>query len=405
MRQIMRGSIGTSGMRLRIGGPALAIVSVVLLAGAPAALAQDGGNRRGNQPQQRDFGGMGAMGGMMGQNQLSEQDVRLMARTLNFDEPQSALAQELFADLREARTRLGAELREKMQELRGDGGRPGPEAMEQIRELTQKMQEQSAKLEADFYEDIKLVLTPEQRNQWTTYERSRDRSRALRGVGGAIDVAEVFEQFSTAHAASLDANELAAARALSDRFASDMDRQVAERARLLEQNRPQRGGEGGFDRDAMRQTMEARRAADEKIIEISTRYGDQIERTLPVDLREAFRFELNRSTFAGMMRRGNVIERLDAAMADTTLDASQKQALREIQADMHKQFNALAKEMRDLRQQAANRRGGDNAGPGQGGERGGQRGGDGMREIREKMQAIDNEISVRMRSVTGAGDA
>jgi Spy/CpxP family protein refolding chaperone len=379
----------------------LVIAAICAVAGAPAvAVAQDGGNRRGGQPQQRDWGGgQGAQWGGMGQNQIGEQDVQLMVRVLTLDEPQQVLANELYADLREARTRLGAELREKMQELRGEG-RPDGAAMEQLRELGQQMQERTRQLEAAFYDDIKLVLTAEQRASWSSFERQRDRAQALRGVAGASDVAAIFESFASRHASELEANELAGGRALSDRFASEIDRQVAERDRVMNQNRPQRGGEG-FDREAMREMMEARRAADEKIIELSTRYSDQIERTLPVELREAFRFEINRDSLGTLMRRGNIVERMEAAMDDATLSATQKQSLREIEADMHKRFNALAKEISDTRTQAREQRGGDNARPAQ---RGGQRG-EGMREIREKMQEIENEISRKMRSVTGDGDA
>lgn len=388
-----------------LGGIACASVRAIVLAGAlgllaaPAAMGQDRGNPRGERPQARDF--VNRMGGM-GMEQVSEAEVELLVDVLEFDEPQSMLAEELFVDLRESRAEKMVELRELMQGMRGGEGRPDREAMERIRTESERIRVEVRALEDRFYEDIQLVLTPDQRDAWSGFEKRRDRARAMRGIGGAVDVQTIFESFAAKHESSLEENALAGAKSLAERYASEMDRQVAERAKLLEQNRPQRGGED-FDRDAMREQFEARRAADEKIGEISTRYADSIERTLPIEVREAFRFEINRASLGGFMRRGNVVERLETVMGNPDLDSAQRQSLRAIEADMHKRFNALAKEIADMRAQAREGRGGDNARPGQrGGDRGGQR--EAMEAVRQKLQDIENDISEQMRAVTG-GDA
>lgn len=384
------------------GVRAVVLAAAVGLVGLPAtASAQDrGGDRGGDRPQQRDGArDMGRMfGGMGQQNQIQESDVELMASVLEFDEPQQLLAEELFADLREQRAQLMVEMREQMQELRGEGGRPDREAMEKFRTMAEEAQAKATEMEKVFYEDIKLVLTPEQHENWSEFETSRDRARALRGVGGAVDVSRVFATFVEKHESSLGENDLAGAKALASRFESEIDRQIAERAKLLEQGRPN-PGDGGFDRDAMREMLEARREADAKLGEIATRYADSIERTLPDELREAFRFEINRGSLGGMARRGSVVDRVESALKSEDLDDAQKQAVRAIEADMHKQYNALAKEIADMRAQARDRRGQDN---GRGGQRGGDR--EGGNDIRERMQEIETELSTRLRAVLGDGD-
>ncbi len=378
-------------------GAVLVAAAMLGVVGAPAAYAQDRGGPRTDRPQARDFAGR--FGGM-GMEQIGEEEVELMGDVLEFDAPQRELAQELFVDLRESRAAKMVELRELMGGMRGGEGRPDPEAMEKVRAESERIRTEVAALEARFYEDIQLVLTPEQRNGWAGFEKRRDRSRALRGVAGAFDVQSIYEGFAKKHEGSLEADALAGANALAERYASEMDRQIAERAKLQEQSRPQRGGEG-FDREGMRERFEAMREADAKLGEISTRYADSIERTLPVELRESFRFEINRASLGGFMRRGNVVERLETVLKSPDLDPAQKQELRSIEADMHKRFNALAKEVAELRSQAREGRGGENARPGQrGGDRGGQR--EAMENIRQKFQDIENEISVRMREVTGA---
>jgi len=375
---------------------AIVLAGALGLVAAPAAMAQDRGNPRGERPQVRDLGNR--VGGM-GMEQVNEAEVQLLVEVLKFDEPQSMLAEELFVDLRESRAAKMVELRELMQGMRGGEGRPDREAMERIRTESERIRNEVSALEARFYEDIQLVLTPDQRNAWSGFERRRDRTRALSGIGGAVDVQTIFEAFAAKHEQALDEDALVSAKALAERYASEMDRQVAERARLLAQNRPERGGDG-VDRDAMRQQFEARRAADEKIGEISTRYADSIERSLPVDVREAFRFEINRSSLGGFMRRGNIAERLESVLKNPGLGEDQQKELRAIEADMHKRMNALAREIAQTRAQAREGRGGGNARPG-------QRGGDqreAMEAIRQKFQDIENELSQRMRMVTG-GDA
>ncbi len=383
------------------GVRAVLLATAVGLLGLPGtALAQDGNGPRGDRPQQRDgardFGRM--FGGMGQQDQIQEADVELMVSVLEFDEVQSQLAEELFADLRDQRTQLMVEMREQMQALRGEGGRPDRESMEKFRAMAEEAQAKASEMEKVFYEDIKLVLTPEQRENWSSFETSRDRARALRSVGGAMDVSRVFATFAEKHEGALGENELAGAKALASRFESEIDRQIAERAKLLEQGRPE-PGDGGFDRDAMREMFMARREADEKLGEIATRYADSIERTLPVELREAFRFEINRASFGGMMRRGNIVERVETALKDENLDEAQKQAILAIEADMHKQYNVLAKEIADMRAQARERRGQDN---GRGGQRGGDR--EGGVDLRERVEEIETELSTRLRAVLGEGD-
>lgn len=397
-QKIMNRVFSNAGMATRRAAAMLVVAAAIGVVGAPAAFAQDRGGPRTDRPQARDFA---SRFGGMGMEQISEQEVELMGDVLEFDTPQRELAQELFVDLRESRAAKMVELRELMQGLRGGEGRPDPEAMEKVRAESERIRTEVTALEARFYEDIQLVLTPEQRNAWSGFEKRRDRSRALRGVTGAVDVQSIYETFAEKHEDSLEENALAGANALAERYASEMDRQIAERAKLQEQSRPQRGGEG-FDREAMRERFEAMREADAKLSEISTRYADSIERTLPVELRESFRFEINRATLGGFMRRGNVVERLETVLNSPDLDPAQKQELRSIEADMHKRFNALAKEIAGLRAQAREGRGDENARPGQrgGGERGGQR--EAMETIRQKLQDIENEISVRMREVTGA---
>lgn len=367
-----------------------------------AAVAQDA--PRGDRPTQRDgVRDLGRMlGGGAGQDQIQEGDVDLMESVLSLDEPQRQLARELFADLREQRAALMTELREQMQGLRGEGERPDREAMEKFRAVAEEAREKAAELERLFYEDIQLVLTPEQREGWSKFEQRRDRARALRGVSGAVDIGVAYERFVEKYEPRAEENALAGASALADRFSSEMDRQIAERAKLLEQGRPD--GQGGFDRDAMREMFEARREAEEKITEISTRYADSIERTLPMELREAFRFEVNRLGFGAITRSGNVVERLEAAMSGGGLDAAQKQELAAIEVEMHKRYNALAKEMAEMRAQARERRGEDSGR----GQRGRDRGGEGNAEgsdLRQRMQAIEDELSTRMRAVLGDGDA
>ncbi len=389
-------------------GRVCVVASVIGLTGlAGNAMAQDGrgGRPQGDRPAQRDggrdTGAMRGMGGMFGgmQDQIQEGDIDLMVSVLKFDGPQEELARELFNDLREQRAQMMTELRDQMQDLRGEGGRPDPEAMERFRAIAEEAREKAAEMEKVFYEDVQLVLTPEQREKWTSFEKSRDRSRALRGVGGAVDVGRVFQSFVEKHGAAMDADSLAGARSLAERYESDMDRQIAERQKLLDEGRPQPGGDGGFDRDAMREQFEKRREADEKINEISTRYADSIERTLPLEMREAFRFEINRTSFGGLARRGSIVERLETALASEEIDDAQRGQLREIEADMHKKYNALAKEMAEMRQQARERRGQDDGG------RGRQRGDDnGGNDLRQRMQDIEDELSTRMRAVLGGGD-
>lgn len=395
-------------------GRVCVLVSVIGLTGlAGTAFAQDGrgGRPQGDRPQGdrpaqrdggRDFGNARGFGGQFGgtQDQIQESDVDLMVSLLKFDEPQEEIARQLFEDLREQRAQVMAELREQMQDLRGDGGRPDPETMERFRAVAEEAREKAAEMEKLFYEDVQLVLTPEQREQWSVFEKSRDRSRALRGVGGAVDVARVFQTFVEKHGGDLDQDALVGAEALAERFGSEIDRQIVERQKLLEQERPQPGGEGGFDREAMREMFEKRREVDEKIAEVSTRYADSIERALPLEKREAFRFEINRSSLGGMMRRGNIVERLETAIASDAIDDAQRAQLREIEADMHKQYNALAKEMAQQRQQARDRRGQD-GGRGRDRQRGGDNGGN---DLRQRMQEIEDELSTRMRAVLGGGD-
>lgn len=167
-------------------------VAVLATLGSTVALAQQqppagdnpgGGDRAGQRRPGGggDRGGMrpgGGLGGFLGGQQMN-QAARIGEVVTDLTEEQKTKLKSLGDEFREAMEDFGAEVQEKMRDLRGGGG---GQDWEQVREEFQKLNEERENMVRKFDQEMLAVLTPEQRATWETYRLNQMLNDRLRGA-------------------------------------------------------------------------------------------------------------------------------------------------------------------------------------------------------------------------------
>jgi len=194
----------------RLAG-SLVTVSAIAAITAPIftleAFAQNGGGGRGGNGGGRgnDGGGRGNDGGgrrmgggmsnMMMPPSISNQIVERMEKSLALTPDQAVAAKELHDGYNDQARAIQEKLREQMESIRQEfQDTQDPTVWEKAQKNADEARAARKALDETFMSDYKLLLTPEQTNQWPSVERGMRRDQGLRRgfiSGERVDVRRV----------------------------------------------------------------------------------------------------------------------------------------------------------------------------------------------------------------------
>jgi len=373
------------GVRIGLG---LTAMVLAVLAGTPQqASAQQTMSVRATSP-------MGGRGG----GQVTKRSMERYADLLGLDQTQRETALAIHEGYTATCEQARKSQRDAMDELRRSAEDTGDHGvfMEKMPAIQKKSRETTQAAEKSLFSDLKSLLTSEQEANWTRVERMRRRETGLRGglSGESLDIADVV------HTMKLPAEPAQLVAPMVEDYESAMDSHLKAKesaqseAPAFEPGRP-------MDVEAMQKQMESSRQMGEKIVQLNATTAEKIKATLPEDLQQKFADEVKRRSFPSVYKESRVAKDLDAALAMSDLDESQRERLKEIKAAYARDLGPVNNRWADAIRES---------------EQSGQEGGmalggggfismrmgeepEGLREARKARREMDEKTRERLKSV------
>lgn len=304
------------GVRIGLG---LTAMVLAVLSGTPQqASAQQTMSVRATSP-------MGGRGG----GQVTKRSMERYADLLGLDQTQRETALAIHEGYTATCEQARKSQRDAMDELRRSAEDTGDHGvfMEKMPAIQKKSRETTQAAEKSLFSDLKSLLTSEQEANWTRVERMRRRETGLRGglSGESLDIADVV------HTMKLPAEPAQLVAPMVEDYESAMDSHLKAKesaqaeAPAFEPGKP-------MDVEAMQKQMESSRQMGEKIVQLNATTAEKIKATLPDELQQKFADEVKRRSFPSVYKESRVAKDLDAALAMSDLDESQRERLKEIKA-------------------------------------------------------------------------
>lgn len=349
VRGVERGSsVARVGLRagLRRAGVALvaacglALAVSPVLMGTSAAQAQPGEGRRG-----MGGGPGGMMGGMMGGNNppISQRQAERYYEMLGLTAEQKEAAATLFDAYQDAARAVQEGVREKMDDIRAEFQETrDPSVWQGMRDIMRKSRDERTKLDEGFFEDLKVVLTPEQASGIERVERAHRReSGARQGLmsGERVDLVAMVDEPDVKTALGdgraklsemLTAYEDELDRALKQR--DDVRAEIAESFQEIRQS---------GDPEKMNEMIEKGREASVRVRDINRKYARQMMDSLEGDARVAFERRFREQSFPEVYRPTRAARAIDGALGLNDLTPEQKTQVEELKASYARAMEPL----------------------------------------------------------------
>ena len=259
------------------------------------------------------------MGGGMNVDPITKRGVREYAKLLGMDAAQVESALTLLEGNQQQSRALRKSLQEEME---GGGFMSDPKGMQ---EKLKDFQKKSEEAEKQFFDDLKLMLTPEQAEKWPKVERYRNREKLLRvGMvsGAGVDLVRVAE---TAKAVPAEGGEFAE---ILERYELDMDKAlVAFETNARREQEEFMSGENMMDFKKVQEMMQKLTDDSKKIRDLNKETFRKLSPLVAESQRAAFEDEFNRRAFPMIYRPRAGSKLLDAALKLDDLDATQRDSI------------------------------------------------------------------------------
>jgi hypothetical protein len=297
------------------------LLSASLLAAGVAVLA----------PTQTATAQMGMMGGG-GTDQVTRRGVNAYAKILGFDETQKETALTLLEASQAESKVLGEEMQAKNAELmqRVSDGEGFGVFQKEMPDLVKGWTERAKKIEGQFFEDLKMICTPEQLEKFDRVERHRRRETGMRfGMmsGSATDLVAIAERSG---AAPKDNAEYDAA---VQQYESVVDRQLKDLERTSEEmqtkmmDRMKEGGAMAFqDPNAMTDMMKPLVEVARQLRDTNREHARKMGEFMTPELREKFEAEVAAKNYPRIYREPHLLKQAREAGA-MELSSEQRERL------------------------------------------------------------------------------
>lgn len=316
---------------------------VVAAALIGAAVLGPGAATASAQRFQMGFGGPGSGG-----ERVSSEDLNKFDSVLGLSKDQAAAAQSLFDAYSAGYDQAQKALREKMDRLREefqDTRDPSiwqtemPPAMEKFRG-------QVAASEKSFFDDLKMLLTPDQAGRWSALERTWRRSKSMNSgmlSGESMDLVRVVDELKIQQPYPDTLSQVL------DRYESELDQALTERndrRAELSKDMPGFGGRpgGGMpDFQAMQNSMTEMRKAGIKVRDLNDRYTSLLQSAVPEAKQADFIDRVRKAKYPQVYREPYVEKALAAAADFKDLTPEERTAIKEM-SETYRRERAAANE-------------------------------------------------------------
>lgn len=266
------------------------------------------------------------MGGSPSAGQVSKRAVERYAEMLGMSSDQKEAAVMMHGGYAAAYAQRQKALRDGMDEIRRTAEDSGDRSvfMEKMPALQRENREALAKLEKDFFADMKSLLSgAAQEEKWASVERARRREVGLRAgqlSGENVDLIEVVA------ALKLTGEPAQNVATVLEGYEVELDQQlVAKEANKVEGMAFEPGKP--IDIEKIQKQMEAERESGLKIVDVNQNNARKIEGLLPDEAREEFKAAYRKACFPRVYRDSRVSKEMEAALRMSDLDAAQREQI------------------------------------------------------------------------------
>ncbi|MFZ4573172.1 MAG: hypothetical protein ACOYN0_02165 [Phycisphaerales bacterium] len=298
------------------------------------------------QTAQAQFG----MGGGMNIDPITKRGVLEYARLADLDEGQKTTALTLLEGYQQQSRALRNALQEEMQ---GGGFMSDPKGMQEKLKDFQKKYEDAEK---QFFDDLKLLLNPEQLEKWPKVERFRRREKLLRmGMvsGAGVDLVRVTQSSKAAPADSAEFAEIV------ERYETDMDKAlVTFEASARKEQEDMMSGENMMDFKKIQTMMQKLTDDSRKIRDLNKDAFRKLLPLAPEDRRAAFEEEFNRRSFPMIYRQRAGSKLIEAAMKFEDLEPAQRESIAALKDSYTKDLNTANTRLAEVTERAEEENGG-----------------------------------------------
>jgi len=262
---------------------------------------------------------------------ISSKEFDRFVGVLRLDESQAEIAQSLFEsmlseyeDIRRDLQKHSDMLREEFEETRD------PAIYEDMIPVQERARKKTKELEARFMEDLRLVITDDQAENWDRLERMRRRDKTLSnpmGVSGAgVDLIQIVDDMDLAESSMHEMSPVL------ERYELDLDRALVDRSRLNEEqekkfresHQPGEGGTMAFDIEEFQASAAAMREIELKLREVNQRFAAQLGGMMDETTRGEFDRMVREASFPKVYRRSYTGRAFDRAMGFDDLTDDQR---------------------------------------------------------------------------------
>lgn len=295
------------------------------------------------------FGGPFMGGPGAGGLSVSGEQFERYAGVLGLDDVQRELADELYSMFVGELSRLSEAHMERISALRAEFEESRDHSVF-IEKMPAVLEELTAGREAAttaLFDDLQLLLTPEQEARWPAFERARRRDVLLpQGSmsGESVDLVRLASDLKIERADD-------GVGPILDAYEKELDRALLEREKLGDAMASLRGGPGGFDLEKMMEQAEERRAVSMKVRGINQSFYERLVSGLGPEQSEALSEAFQSASFPQVYRPSYIEKAFEVAASFEDLTPAQREGLAQLRADHERQrAKADAAWAREIRQ-------------------------------------------------------
>lgn len=301
--------------------------------------------------------------GMMMQGQgantaITKKGYDAYVRLLGLDADQKEVARDLLDGNRAANKSLLEDMKVKITQAMEKAREAGDwEAMQKdSAKMGEEFTEKAKKLETQFFDDLKGLLTPEQLEKFPTVERHRRREMAMRfglAIGASTDVVEI------ARLAKLDVEKNEELKEAIERYEMDLDT-VLKGYEKMAIDAQRDAGKAGWDTEKISAALKPLNDAAKQVKDINRAAAKRVAGLITDEAaRKAFELEVKRREFPRIYKEAAVQRSMNAALKITGLDESQKDQLATLTSQYERDANSVnerwAKAMEEREEKAGGR--------------------------------------------------
>lgn len=347
---------------------------------------------------QRGFGGRG---GQFSTPSITSEELTQYADVLGLDEVQREGALMLHEGYIAEFQKLAEEARTLIEGARQEAERSRDwSVMGELQDVLVETRAKQETMTETFFEDYRLLLTPDQEAVWPKVERMRRRDKTLRGggignftvySGESVDLIKVVQDSEDL---TDEARTLAAP--ILNEYELELDRALVERNEYYEESyaegmRLMREG----DMEAVEDMFQKAKKLSGRLRDINERYGTRIGSALPDGQREAFIAEVREAQFPRVFRDTYLSRVLESTSSMDSLTSEQSEQISAITTRYNSESARLNKRWMDAIKEKEEDVSVESLMP----WRRGRGGDDPEREASNARRAFDDEVLEEVRAV------